>query len=289
MTITQEDFSRFRRIVQGTCGIRLDPSRLEGIGERLGGLVGMPKYPDFAALCDALEWERTFGGHAAWDKVLPLVTNNETYFFRDAGQFDLFRHEVLPALIFRGRDRLRVLSAPCSTGEEAYSVAMVVEECAFKLSAIQVEIFGTDIDRSALERAEAARYGQMAFRGVDPAVVARHFEPDGEAYRVKAAIRRRVKFRQVNLLDPGKLWPDFGRFDVVFCRNCLIYFDRPDQERVILELHKALEPGGYLFLGHSETLLAGDRLFGSHVKPAGMYYEKGGRTAKLAEGRAADV
>ena len=175
------------------------------------------------------------------------LTVNETYFFRNPGHF-----EALAALM-RGWAQarpLRVLSAACASGEEAYSIAIT----ALRLGLKHVRIQGVDIDPDALARAQSATYSRWSLRQTAPEVCERYFEPVGARYRLIPTVRALVEFRQLNLVDPR---PDFwaaGSFDVIFCRNALMYFDVAHRTAALHRMEQALAPGGHLFLGHAETL-----------------------------------
>lgn len=192
------------------------------------------------------------------ERLLPKLTNNESYFFRERGPLDLLRTEVLPALRTRlrasGERELRILSAACASGEEPYTLAMTVRDSGVFPPPWEVVVIGLDLDEEALDRARCATYGEHAFRGVDPETRARFFreQPSGR-WQVAEPLREDIRFAPVNLVEPG--WSrHFAPQHVIFCRNVLIYFDRRATERTAEELFQALVPGGYLFLGHAESL-----------------------------------
>ncbi len=199
----------------------------------------------------------TFQGARLWPVFLPFLTVNETYFMREPRQLEDFVARAVPELraraVGRGDLRLNVLSAPCSTGEEPYSLA-------FLLGRAQVpsRILGADIDQAALARAERGLYAPNAFRAVDDAWRAAHFDEVGPGmWAVGPALRAGVSFQRFNLMGAAAELAG-RRFDAIFCRNVLIYFDRPTQLEVIRQLRQLLHPGGYLFLGHSEMFFGVD-------------------------------
>ena len=183
------------------------------------------------------------------------LTTNETYFFREPLQLRSFSDEILPELASAGREarRLRVWSAGCSSGEEAFTAAILVRSSGL-FSGWDVEILGSDIARRVLSVARGGCYGAHAFRGVEAEAMLRWFRPAGERWMVDDAVRRMVSFAHINLLDDAAV-DQVESMDCIFCRNVLIYFDVDARRRVLKSLHRRLRPGGYLLLGHSESLL----------------------------------
>ncbi|HZL07305.1 MAG TPA: protein-glutamate O-methyltransferase CheR, partial [Coriobacteriia bacterium] len=257
--ITPLQFERLRGLIHTASGIHVDDDRLDPLrisllarGTRLG-CAGLDEYLAVLA-ADPREL----------DELLELVTINETSFFRFPQQFDALRSVVLPELTARaereGR-RLRIWSAGCSTGEEAYSIAMAVADAGVKATAGPAVVLGTDVSTRALEAARAAIYGRRAVVNVPAELLARHFEDVDGGYRVAPHVKNLVEFRQHNLVSelgpvgPGEAW------DAIFCRNVTIYFQLESTERVIASFYDALVPGGYLFIGHSETLTPFDTGF----------------------------
>ena len=192
---------------------------------------------------------------AEMDSLFDAIANNETYFFREQSQIEAFAQEVLPERRAAAQGgRVRVWSAGCSSGEEPYSLAIAALESGTQGTA-DLEIFATDQSRRALERAAAGVYGAFAFRSLPGALRERYFEPQEDGrWRVVPAVRQCVRFGRCNLVGQAGDLP-LVRFDVIFCRNVLIYFDRDARRRVVELFHDRLADGGYLFLGHSETLL----------------------------------
>jgi len=184
-----------------------------------------------------------------------VLTTNETYFFRDPLQLRSFAEEILPVLAAARRyeRRLRVWSAGCSSGEEAFTAAILLRGSGL-FSGWDVEVLGSDIARRVLSVARAGCYGAHAFRGVDAEAMLRWFRPAGDRWMVDDAVRRIVSFAHINLLDEAAV-DQVEPVDCIFCRNVLIYFDQEARRRVVKSLHRRLRPGGYLLLGHSESLL----------------------------------
>lgn len=211
-------------------------------------------------------------------RLLPHLTNNESYFFRESAQLDELREKVLPAVIndLEAADRreIRLLSGGCAAGEEAYTLAMVARQSGLIRDSWKVRVTGVDLDPDALKRAEAAEYGPNAFRRVEDDIRERYFDSVGElAWRVKPAIRSTVRFAPGNLVSSG-WWRSLPPQDVAFCRNVLIYFDDRSVTRAIDGLYQSLRPGGYLFLGHAESLSRVPTRFVPVRKPGVIYYQR---------------
>jgi chemotaxis protein methyltransferase CheR len=212
------------------------------------------------------------------EKLIPHLTNNESYFFREAPQLDLFTREVLPTLRARkearNRHDVRILSAGCAAGEEPYTLAMILRETSPFPADWKVRITGVDLDPAALDRARSARYRENAFRRLEESARTRHFEEvdDGE-WQLNEALRSTVTFQRVNLTDPD-WYRRIGKQDVIFCRNVLIYFGDETTRRVVESFYEALNPGGFLFLGHAETLSRIPSRFEAVRRPGAVIYQR---------------
>jgi len=215
-----------------------------------------PGVPDAAAYLSLLG---SPGGDEELRRLLPLVTVGKTSFFRDERQFQALR-ALLPGLRERprgGGSPLRVWSAGCATGEEPYSIAMTCAEAGFEPA--ELELLATDVNPEAVAAAARGLYEARRVREVPQPLLGRHFDREGDAWRVRASLRRYVTaIRPHNLVSTLFPAPGYGAWDVIFCRNVIIYFDTPTTQRVLEQLLQALVPGGYLFLGYSESLF---RLF----------------------------
>jgi chemotaxis protein methyltransferase CheR len=185
------------------------------------------------------------------------LTNNETYFYRELPQLKVFADHVLPQIKERktraGERTLRILSAGCSTGEEAYTLAMIVFDSGHFFWNWDVEVTGLDVDQAALDKAKKGVYQHNSFRGLAPEVKARHFTTVGTSAQVKEPIRRMVSFRRGNLVEPAS-FDGLARLDAIFCRNVLIYFSDAMILRAVRIFRNILAPGGHLCLGHAESL-----------------------------------
>jgi chemotaxis protein methyltransferase CheR len=251
--MTEEEFRLLRDLIQAHCGLwfrddtrylmerRLAP-RLQALG-----LTGYAAYHRFLRFDPRRE--------AELDEATDVLTTNETYFFREPHQLRAFAQEILPSLAEENaaERRLRVLSAGCSTGEEAYTIAALVRE-AGRFDGWDVEIVGFDISRRCVAQARGGAYGEHAFRAQEAAPLRRWFHLRGGKWVVDEALRALVRFDRENLLQPRALSTVAG-LDVVFCRNVMIYFESQTRRAVLRRLHAAMRAGGWLLLGHSESLL----------------------------------
>lgn len=254
--LRDEEFRLFREWIAEEYGLCFGPERRDILRTRLEPCRARLGFDTFEQLYFHLKFhpER----ERDRERLVPLLTNNESYFFRERAQLDTLRGEVLPALRTRlresGEREVRLLSAACAAGEEAYTLAMVARDSGLFLPPWSVRVSGADLDPEALERARGGTYGAHAFRGVEDDVRARFFQDAGSGtWRVADAVRDTVRFVPLNLVQNGwhRLLPPQH---VIFCRNVLIYFDDQSIRRAADELCRALAPGGYLFLGHAESL-----------------------------------
>jgi chemotaxis protein methyltransferase CheR len=193
---------------------------------------------------------------AEFDQIFDLVTTNETYFFREPAQLQAFTEEIIPDLLSRKTVRkIRIWSAGCSSGEEPYSLAMLLQESGWYDHAA-FEIFASDINQQVLGKARRGVYRENAFRATTPQLREKYFTKEGDnAWRVKDEIRNRISFGRLNLYDEGRV-SLLGHLDVVFCRNVIIYFDDASKRVVVTNFYNRLSDGGYLLLGHSESLIS---------------------------------
>lgn len=210
--------------------------------------------------------------------IMDVLTTNETYFFREAFQLRAFTEEIVPALVeakrSKGDKSLRIWSAGCSTGEEPYTIAMLLLERP-ELADWSVEIIGTDISQRVLHIARKGVYGNSSFRVTDEQYKNRYFHEQEGCFRISDRVRELVTFSRLNLYDESRFL-FLGRMDIVFCRNVIIYFDQPAKKRVIEHFYTTLNPGGFLLLGHSESLMNITTAFKLRHFKNDMVYEKPG-------------
>jgi chemotaxis protein methyltransferase CheR len=209
-----------------------------------------------------------------FDQIYDLVTTNETYFFREPAQLAAFTEEIIPDILSRKQVRkVRIWSAGCSSGEEPYSIAMLLDERGLYSQAL-FEIFASDINQAVLAKARRGLYRENAFRATDPSLRERYFarEPDG-SWRISDEIRNRVSFGRLNLYDEPRV-SLLGHVDIIFCRNVIIYFDDASKKVVVGNFYNRLADGGYLLLGHSESLISLSTQFNLRHLKNDMVYKK---------------
>ena len=203
--------------------------------------------------------------------ITDAMTTNESLFFRDRTPFDQFKTVVLPSLLQSraAKKSIRIWSAACSSGQEPYSLSMVLDELASKLAGWKVEIVATDISTEMVARARSGVYSQFEVqRGLPVQLLVKYFQQDGDRWQLSEKIRRMVSFREFNLLqDPRPL----GNFDIVFCRNVLIYFDQETKRKVLEGVSRQIAPDGYLYLGGAETVISIADKFQPVKGQRGMY------------------
>lgn len=251
--ITPTEYLAFKEFLQEACGILLGDNKQYLVKSRLRKIMEEQQFSSLGQLVDQLR--RSSRGRLK-EVVIDAMTTNETLWFRDNHPFRILTEKVLPELIERRDGQpLRIWSAACSTGQEPYSIGMVVDEFRRlrpgRLKS-DVKIVATDISGSVLEAARKAEYEMLAIgRGLSPERQKQYFVKTASgSWQVKPQIRAMVEFRELNLLERYML----GRFDVVFCRNVLIYFSAELKRDILSRMHQVLTPGGYLILGASESL-----------------------------------
>lgn len=237
--------ARIRALVHGNAGIVISDSKAIMVRARLARRLSATGLADVGAYLDHVE------GPACGDELTRLIsamTTNVTSFFREAHHFDAFASDLVPA--WKADPGLRsIWSAGCSTGQEPYSIAMVLREAGLDRGAVR--ILATDIDRAVLDLAAAGRYAPRDVASIPPDLLRRHLVAMDGGWQVGPELRRLVAFRALNLIGH---WPFTGSFDAIFCRNVAIYFDPPTRARLWARIVAALRPGGRLFVGHSERL-----------------------------------
>lgn len=265
--MTPQEFAVLSETLRHRSGLILGLDKTYLLESRLKPVLRKYGFADFAALAAAVARadQRVVGD------VVDAMTTNETLFFRDVRPFEVFRQTVLPALMTRraGRRSIRMLCAAASSGQEPYSLAMILKEEAVRLQGWSVEIIAIDISTTVLERARAGVYSQFEVqRGVPTPMLLKYFKREGDTWRIADDIRAMVRYREFNLLD--NLAP-FGACDVVFCRNVLIYFDRETKARTLDNISRRIPADGYLFLGASETVLGLSDAFVPTAGCGGIY------------------
>jgi len=260
--LTQAQYARISQLVEGLAGINLAAGKEELVKARLVKRPRALALPDFDSYLAYVERDETRSELA---KMVDALTTNKTSFFREPQHFEYLRMHILPGL---AGSRVRIWSAGCSSGEEPYSIAMTLREELGEEGCRDARVLATDISERMLEKARAAVYDASALRDVPPSMAGKYFTcvqaKPPRLYRVNDSIREMVRIAKLNMMGP---WPMKGRFHVIFCRNVMIYFDKAVQQELVLRFWEMLEPGGYLFVGHSESLVGASHSF-RYVRPA---------------------
>lgn len=276
MGISSADFDFVRQVVLTNSGIVLESGKEYLVEARLAPLVRKAAQPSLEALIAGL---RRGADPSLRRQVIEAMTTNETTFFRDVQPFEALRKHILPELIAARRSsrELSVWCAASSTGQEPYSLAMLLLENFPELAGWNWRIIASDLSLDVLERAREGRYNQIEInRGLPAAYLVKYFEKNGVEWQLKADVRRRVDYRQVNLVQT---WPTLPMFDIVMIRNVMIYFDVDTKKSILDRIKRHLRPDGYLFLGAAETTMSLDDSFDRvQLDRAGCYRLGAGRT-----------
>ncbi|SHG12508.1 CheR family methyltransferase [Bradyrhizobium erythrophlei] len=273
--MTPLDYDFLRKLLKERSGLDLSADKQYLVESRLIPLARRAGLPGIAELVAKI---RT-GAAALTSEVVEAMTTNETFFFRDKIPFDHLRQAILPALVQARASRrsLRIWCAASSTGQEPYSIAMCVKEFA-GLSGWRVEIVATDLSQEVLEKSKAGLYSQFEVqRGLPIQMLVKHFTQTGELWQLNADIRAMVQHRQLNLLQD---FSHLGTFDVIFCRNVLIYFDQDTKVGIFERVSRMLEPDGVLALGAAETVVGISDAFKPYPERRGLYRVNTERAAR---------
>lgn len=253
--MNDDTFGIFSEFIEGNLGIKMPPAKKIMLETRLGKRLRALKIATYEEYCAYVFSPEGFEREV--QQLVDVVTTNETDFFRESHHFDYLAGTVLPELIGRlGLGEINLWSVAASTGQEAYTLAMVTESTMRTLKPFRYRILGTDISEKVLQIAHAGIYTDHQ-AGKIPTSYKQQFclksrDPDENTIRFKPEIREKIMFRKLNLMDSS--YPINKKYQVVFCRNVFIYFDRDTQREVLHRIHAHLSPGGYLFMGHSENI-----------------------------------
>jgi len=272
--LPEDIFRLLRDFIHDYCGIFFDDGSKFLLERRLNRRLEQHQLKSFEEYYHFLRYDRK-----REEEIIILVDNlttNETYFFREVAQLKAFSDEILPELRSRntGKKSLRIWSAGCSTGEEPYTIAILLLESGNWWRDWQVEIMGSDINQRVLHTARKGMYKKGSHRATPPEMLRKYFIEEGKGdYRIIDAVRQLVSFSYVNLLDPYKT-SLIRDLDIIFCRNVIIYFDRNAKKKVIEIFYDKLQEGGYLLLGHSESLINLSTAFTLRTLKNDMVYQK---------------
>lgn len=274
MAVTFSDFELFRDFLEKQSGILLGDNKQYLVSSRLKKILEEERITSLAELVRRMQSQPRGRLH---QQVIDAMTTNETLWFRDTYPFEVMKNKVLPELVSKyPNQRLRIWSAACSSGQEPFSLAMTLEEydrSYFGQLRAGVQIIATDLSSNMLEACKTGEYDALAIaRGLSPDRLQRYFDKVGTAgrWKVKDSIRTKVEFRALNLLES---YASLGKFDVVFCRNVLIYFSADVKKDILRRIHATLKPGGYLFLGASEALNGLPELYSMVQCNPGIIYQ----------------
>ncbi|WP_144394489.1 CheR family methyltransferase [Pleionea sediminis] len=249
-SFTRNDFQQVRKIVGQTAGINLGEHKYEMVYGRLARRLrstGIKKVSDYLAFMQDDPEENI--------QFINAITTNLTYFFRESHHFDFLSSTVIDSVVktHSNDKRVRIWSAGCSTGEEPYSIAWSMRLFRKKYESWDFKILATDLDTAVLNTARQGIYGEERIQKLDKSIISKLFSSVGSGrYQVKSQFRKDIFYKKLNLMNSN--WPMKGKFDVIFCRNVLIYFDRPTQQKLIEKFRQNLHQNGYLILGHSESI-----------------------------------
>ncbi len=273
--MTTPDYEYLRKVLKDLSGLDLSADKQYLMESRLLPLARKCGLSDVGELVQKMKG----GSGALVGQVVEAMTTNETFFFRDKVPFDHFRDTIMPELLRTraSRKSLRVWCAAGSTGQEPYSIAMCLKEMGAALTGWRVEILATDLSQEVLEKSRAGIYSQFEVqRGLPIQLLVKYFKQIGELWQINADIRAMVQHRQLNLLHD---FSQLGVFDVIFCRNVLIYFDQETKVSVFGRLARAIEPDGFLVLGAAETVVGLTEVFKPFSDRRGLYRPNGAQNA----------
>ncbi len=266
------EFRLLRDLIREYCGIFFDDGSRFLLERRLSRRLKLHHLSDFRDYYRLLLYDRKKDDEIT--AAIDILTVNETFFFREKSQLRAFSEEILPEIRETNRDkkRIRIWSAGCSTGEEPYTIAMLILEYG-GLRGWTVEILGSDINQRVLAAARRGMYRRNSFRSTEGYLIDKYFKEEDGAYLISEDVRRLVSFSCLNLLDPFKV-RFMGQMDLIFCRNVLIYFDHVARKKVVENFSHNLVEGGYLLLGHAESLINISTSFALRHLKNDMVYQK---------------
>ena len=275
--MTPPDYEYLRKLLKDHSGLDLSADKQYLIESRLLPLARKAGLPGISELVQKMK----AGSASTITQVVEAMTTNETFFFRDKVPFDHFRDSIMPEILKAraGRKSIRIWCAAGSTGQEPYSLAMCLKEMSAALAGWRVEIIATDLSQEVLEKSKAGIYSQFEVqRGLPIQLLVKYFKQTGDVWQINPEIRAMVQHRQLNLLHD---FSQLGVFDVIFCRNVLIYFDQETKINIFNRLAKATEPDGFLVLGAAETVVGLTDAFKPYPERRGLYRPNGARATPI--------
>lgn len=273
ISLREAEFRLIRDLIKEYCGISFDDGSKFLLERRLSRRLKMHNLNDFRDYYRLLLYDKKKEEELA--SAIDILTVNETFFFREQNQLRAFSEEILPEIkeTNKGKRRIRIWSAGCSTGEEPYTIAMLILEYG-QLYGWDIEIFGSDINQGVLTTARKGVYRRNSFRTTGQHLIDKYFKEDeAGSFIISENVKRFVSFSHLNLIDPFKV-RFVGQMDVIFCRNVLIYFDQLARKKVADNFYNSLTEGGYLLLGHAESLMNISTSFALKHLKNDMVYQK---------------
>jgi chemotaxis protein methyltransferase CheR len=270
--VTPSDYDYLCRLLKERSGLILAADKEYLVESRL---LPLARKRGIASLSELVQKLKVPGAGQLLVEVVEAMTTNETFFLRDKVPFDHFRQSIIPALLAarESRRRIRIWCAAASTGQEPYSLGMCLKEMADRLVGWRVEMIATDLSTEVLEKAKVGIYSQFEVqRGLPIQMLLKYFTQSGETWQISADIRAMVQYRMLNLLED---FSSLGVFDLVFCRNVLIYFDQPTKINVLERIRRVTEPDGFLMLGAAETVVGLTDAFKPMTGQRGVYAPNG--------------
>jgi chemotaxis protein methyltransferase CheR len=275
--VTPLDYEFLRKLLKERSGLDLSPDKQYLVESRL---VPLARKASLAGISELVQKMKAGGAEALIAEVVEAMTTNETFFFRDKTPFDHLKDTMLPALLQAraARRTLRIWCAASSTGQEPYSIAMCLKGLGAAIAGWKIDIVATDLSQGVLEKSKAGIFSQFEVqRGLPIQLLVKHFTQVGDMWQLNADIRSMVQHRQLNLLQD---FSHLGTFDIIFCRNVLIYFDQDTKVGIFERLSKLVEGDGFLVLGAAESVVGISDAFKPYPERRGLYRPNSARTAK---------
>ena len=255
--VATDDIQAISKYILDISGIDLNEGKAYLIETRLGGLIKEYECSSYRDLCSKA---KTDSNKSIENKIIDAISTNETLFFRDSGPFEVLQHKILPDLIDRRTEKssgllpipIRIWSTACSTGQEVYSIAIVLKELLPDLNKYNIKLLGTDISDSAIKQASYGTYNKFEIeRGLSKEKLQKYFIPNGGNWKISDELRAMVSFTKRNILES---FMGLGKLDIIFCRNVAIYFDLEERKKLFENIASVLEPDGFLIIGSTESL-----------------------------------
>ncbi|MFO7748991.1 MAG: CheR family methyltransferase [Desulfobacteraceae bacterium] len=275
INITSQEFDSFSKYILEISGIALAKGKEYLVETRLNPVLAEIKCTSYSEL---LKKARSDVKKEVEKKIIDAISTNETYFFRDKAPFELLQYKIIPDLIDRRsknktglKPSIRLWSAASSTGQEIYSIAMALNEMNITPKTYNIKLLGTDISDAAVAQASYGQYNKFEIaRGLDQKRLNRYFTPRGDNWRIKDEIRFMAQFKKMNLMKP---FTGLGKFDIILCRNVMIYFTSEDRRKIYSNIARVLEPDGYLIIGSTESLANDSDLFAPQRYLKSVFYQ----------------